>query len=101
MAFSVNRDNWKSQIQNTVEHFKQVKLYGGSMYWQAMEQYVDMAKGGEGGNLGFEPNDDWREVLVEALEPVPSKATIRNYNYPGLPNEFFAEVLIGLGEEPS
>lgn len=99
MSFSVNRDNWESQIGNTVEHFKRVKMYGGSMYSECMWQYQDMANGGDGGDLGFEPEPGWRESLVEALEPVPSKATIRNYNYPGLPDEFFARVLRRLGEE--
>ncbi len=98
MPFSVNRDNWQTEIDNTVNHFKQVKRYGSSMYREAMSQYRDMAKGGSGGDLHFMPEDDWQEHLVEALQPVAVKPTIRNYNYPGLPNEFFAAVLIGLGE---
>ena len=99
MSFSVNRDNWQTEVQNTVNHFKQVKRYGGSMYSECMWQYQDMAKGGSGGKLHFEPEKDWQEHLVEALQPVAVKPTIRNYNYPGLPDEFFASVLIGLGEE--
>ena len=99
MSFSVNRDNWQTEVQNTVNHFKQVKRHGGSMYRECMWQYRDMAKGGSGGKLHFEPEKDWQEHLVEALQPVAVKPTIRNYNYPGLPNEFFASVLIGLGEE--
>ena len=97
-SFSVNRDNWQTEVQNTVNHFKQVKRYGSSMYSECMWQYRDMAKGGSGGKLHFEPEKDWQEHLVEALQPVAVKPTIRNYNYPGLPNEFFAAVLLGLGE---
>jgi len=69
------------------------------MYREAMSQYRDMAKGGSGGDLRFQPERDWQEQLVEALQPVPVKPTVRTYNYPGLPNEFFAAVLLGLGEE--
>ena len=68
------------------------------MYREAMGQYRDMAKGGSGGDLQHEPEKGWQESLVEALQPVAVKPTIRNYNYPGLPNEFFAAVLLGLGE---
>ena len=98
MSFSVNIDNWESEIQNTVNHFKQVKLYGGSMYQEAMCQYQDMANGGGGGDIHFKPEPDWQERLVEAHQPIEVKPTIRNYNYPGLPNEFFVRVLRELGE---
>jgi hypothetical protein len=99
MSFNVTRDNWRSEIQNTVAHFEQIKRFGSSMYREAIWQYQDMAKGGQGGSIYFKLEEDWQENLVEALQPIEVKPTIRNYNYPGLPNEFFASVLIGLGEE--
>ena len=49
MSFSVNRDNWQTEVQNTVNHFKQVKRYGGSMYSECMWQYRDMARASRGG----------------------------------------------------
>ena len=98
MSLSITRDNWQSEVPRMVTHFRNCKLYGGSMYREAMGQYRDMAKGGSGGDLQYEPEKDWQESLVEALQPVAVKPTIRNYNYPGLPNEFFAAVLLGLGE---
>ena len=98
-SHSITRDNWQSEVPRMITHFRNCKLYGGSMYSEAMRQYRDMAKGGSGGDLQHEPEKDWQESLVEALQPVTVKPTIRNYNYPGLPNEFFASVLIGLGEE--
>ena len=99
MSLSVTKDNWRSEVPRMVEHFKLCKRYGGSMYREAIWQYKDMAQGGSGGELHFKPEDDWQEQLVEALQPVAVNPTIRNYNYPGLPKEFFASVLIGLGEE--
>ena len=101
MPFRVNRENWKSEVPNIVEHYRHMKKFGASMYQEAMWQYQDMARGGSGGELFFEPksDSDWQEALVEALQPIPSKPTIRNYNYPGLPNEFFAAVLTGLNEK--
>lgn len=99
MSFSVNIDNWQTEIQNTVDHFEKIKRFGSSMYHEAMWQYRDMANGGQGGPIYFKPKPDWQEHLVEAHQPIEAEPTIRNYNYPGLPNEFFASVLIGLGEE--
>ena len=99
MALSITRDNWREEVPRMVAHFEQCRRFGSSMYNEAMSQYRDMAKGGPGGAINFKPEKAWQEQLVEALQPVPVKPTVRTYNYPGLPNEFFAAVLIGLGEE--
>ena len=99
MSLITTRHNWRSEVPRFITHFRNCKLYGGNMYREAMSQYRNMAKGGNGGELRFKPEDDWQENLVEALQPVPVKPTVRTYNYPGLPNEFFAAVLLGLGED--
>lgn len=69
-----------------------------SMYREAMYQYQDMARGGDGGPLGFEP-DDWREFCVNSMRPVTTVPTCRNYNYPNYPDSYFARVLNLLGED--
>ena len=48
-----------------------------SMYEEAKWQYKDMAKGGDGGELGFERNGE---------------STCRGINYKGYPDSFFREV---------
>ena len=53
-----------------------------SMYEEAKWQYQDMAKGGDGGELGFERNGE---------------TTCRGINYKGYPNSFFRRVCEGMG----
>jgi len=48
---------------------------------EVMWQYVDMARGGDGGKL-------------YGIEGEP---TCREYNYPGYPTSFFQEVCKGMG----
>ena len=56
------------------------------MYNEVMWQYKDMAKGGDGGELGFERNGE---------------TTCRGINYKGYPNSFFQAVCEGMGWLPS
>tara|TARA_A100001011_G_C13679828_1_gene583175 strand:+ start:73 stop:369 length:297 start_codon:yes stop_codon:yes gene_type:complete len=68
------------------------------MYREAMYQYQDMARGRDGGSLGFIP-EDWTEFAVNSMLPVTTEPTCRNYNYPGYPDSFFSRVLELLGED--
>ena len=68
------------------------------MYREVMHQYKDMARGGDGGPLGFTP-EDWRETCVERYLPVTTEPTCRSYNYPTHPDSFFRKVLKILGED--
>ena len=56
-----------------------------SMYEEAKWQYQDMAKGGDGGDLGFERNGE---------------TTCRGINYKGYPNSFFQAVCERMGWLP-
>jgi hypothetical protein len=53
-----------------------------SMLREIKWQYKDMADGGNGGPLGFDPDSREKD------EPW----TCREYNYPGHPDSFFQEV---------
>ena len=53
-----------------------------SMYEEAKWQYQDMAKGGDGGDLGFERDGE---------------TTCRGINYQGYPDEFFQQVCLKMG----
>jgi len=53
-----------------------------SMYREAKYQYIDMANGGDGGDLGFERNGE---------------TTCRGINYKGYPDSFFQKVCEGMG----
>jgi len=55
------------------------------MYQEAKHQYIDMAKGGDGGALGFERNGE---------------TTCRGINYKGYPDSFFHEVSVRMGWLP-
>ena len=55
------------------------------MYNEVMWQYKDMAKGGDGGSLGFERNGE---------------STCRGINYKDYPDAFFQRVCEGMGWLP-
>ena len=52
--------------------------------------YLDMAKGGDGDVLGYKPS----EFKGQCGDDGP---TCREYNYPGYADEFFKEVVAGMG----
>ena len=56
-----------------------------SMLREVRLQYADMAKGGDGGELGYTP---------PGYSHIP---TCREYNYPGKPDSFFQKVQEALG----
>ena len=98
---SMDEDDQREEITRVVTHYRNMKIMAASMYNEVISQYRDMASGGDGGYLGFNPVQSAEEIetLVENLMPVSEKYTIRAYNYPGYPDFFFARVLANLGEE--
>jgi hypothetical protein len=86
----------KLLIEEAIEQYIDMREFGQSMYFDTMAQYRDMAMGGDGGDLGFWP-DDWAEIAVNTRQPVITP-TCRSYNYPNYPDSFFQRVLKGLGE---
>jgi len=84
-------------IQQIVEQYQQLKMFNTSLYREFMDSYCDMAVGGDGGPLGFVP-EDWAQICVDGLLPVDTEPTCRAYNYPGYSNEFFLSVLSALNE---
>ena len=60
----------------------QAEFAGSSMLREVMWQYIDMAQGGDGGDLGFEER---------------GSTTCRGINYPSTPDTFFQDVCDGMG----
>jgi hypothetical protein len=90
-------ETWSDQVASTAETYQAMRHISPPLYQQMILQYGNMAEGGRGGRLGFVP-DDWPDQAVNAMQPVDSIPTLRDYNYPGYPNEFFFQVLQALGE---
>ena len=84
-------------IRETIARYKEMKSVPGVIDLPMM-RYRDMSQGGDGGPLGYWP-DDWAEKAVNTRQPVV-QPTYRGYNYPGYPDRFFQRVLEGLGGRP-
>ena len=71
-------------IAEVVMNYKQMESISStsSMLREVKWQYEDMSEGGNGGPLGFAP-EDW---------PGNCEPSCREYNYPGYPDSFFQEV---------
>ncbi len=72
-------------VDQMVKHYKEMQSHSTfatvSMLQEIKEQYIDMARGGDGGQLvGFDKGK-----------------TCRSYNYNGYPDSFFQEVCIRMG----
>tara|TARA_B100000029_G_scaffold492425_1_gene553721 strand:- start:527 stop:799 length:273 start_codon:yes stop_codon:yes gene_type:complete len=63
-----------------------------SMYREVRLQYIDMANGGNGGELGFTPVDYTGPNRYSEYGP-----SCREYNYPSYPDAFFQEVCALMG----
>ena len=74
-------------VEEMIEYYKDMKSRPSSSYMvdEVEWQYIDMAKGGDGGDLGFERNGE---------------TTCRGINYKGYPNSFFRGVCEGMGWVP-
>ena len=77
----------KMGVAETVMSYRLMEQHAprSSMIREVRWQYADMAKGGDGGPLGFYPED----FTEECGEEGPS---CREYNYPEYQDEFFQEV---------
>lgn len=70
-------------VEEMVKNYKRLKTHGSEfMYNEVMWQYQDMAKGGDGGDLGFERDGE---------------RTCRGINYKDYPDWFFQEVCKEMG----
>ena len=63
------------------------------MFREVTGQFMDMADGGDGGLLNFDPGEEYIQQLVDSMQPVDKPATIRSYNYPDHPDSYFETVL--------
>jgi hypothetical protein len=74
-------------VEEMVKGYTEMKatLSYSSMYHEAKYQYIDMANGGDGGELGFERNGE---------------TTCRGINYKDYPDAFFREVCERMGWIP-
>jgi hypothetical protein len=69
----------EERIASAVIHFRNMELMSvGFMLAEIKHQFADMAKGGDGGDLGFEENGE---------------RTCRGINYKNMPDSFFEEVI--------
>ena len=68
---------YKERVTKAIAHYKNMEQFGSSMIHEVKWQYADMAKGGDGGDLGFKERGE---------------TTCRGINYPGYPDSFFQEV---------
>lgn len=68
--------------KETIEAYTEMRTLkpNSSILREVRYQYLEMAEGGDGGPLGF-----------------ADEKTCREYNYPGYPDEFFKEVVAGMG----
>ena len=70
-------------VEEMVKNYKRMRTHGSDlMYNEVMWQYQDMAKGGDGGDLGFERNGE---------------TSCRGINYSGYPDSFFHRVCEEMG----
>ena len=84
-----------AKFEDIVERYQQLREFGSSMYREAMWQYADMAIGGDGGPLGYTP-ENWAQICVDNMLPVDTEPNCRLYNYPNYPDVFFADILAEL-----
>ena len=84
------RGNDTKTVEQMVKHYREMRQHvvehssfaTASMLEEIKRQYIDMAQGGDGGELfGFESRGK----------------TCRSYNYPGYPDTFFLRVCEGMG----
>tara|TARA_B100001123_G_scaffold409767_1_gene504214 strand:+ start:164 stop:424 length:261 start_codon:yes stop_codon:yes gene_type:complete len=80
-------------VLDTVLHYKEMERLcpASGMLREVQQQYADMATGGDGGELGYVPND------YEGPPAGKYGVTCRAYNYPNHPDSFFQEVCSLMG----
>jgi hypothetical protein len=75
---------WQAEVSRLVERYKLMSsaVPGSNMLREVQYQYIDMASGGDGGDLGFEDNGE---------------TTCRGINYQGYPDWVFDHVACAMG----
>ena len=82
----------KSALEMGMHYINMQKMVpASSMLREAKHQYIDMARGGDGGSLGYVPED------YTGPAPGAMGATCREHNYPNHPDSFFQEVCAIMG----
>lgn len=78
------KEKWNKEVSRLVEHYKNMEaaIPGSSILREVRFQYRHMAKGGDGGDLGFEEG---------------GKSTCREVNYPNHPTWVFQKVVAEMG----
>tara|TARA_Y100000289_G_scaffold63027_1_gene73032 strand:+ start:785 stop:1066 length:282 start_codon:yes stop_codon:yes gene_type:complete len=72
-------------VDMMVKHYKQMQRFGDiTMITQARREFVDMARGGDGGESG-------------SLNSTTGETKVRDIHYPGLDNGFFQRVCDRMG----
>ena len=74
----MTREDMNQEVARHVTNYREMRKGGSSLYEEAMWQYADMANGGRG--------HDGLDTFI------------RDQYYRGYPDEFFMQVLSGLGE---
>ena len=84
--------NYEIEVRRMVSHYKTMQEIepASSMLREVMWQYANMAKGGDGGSLGYWP-EDYAKQAVNNFRPV-TEPTCRSYNYPNYPDSYFQSV---------
>ena len=75
-------------VKETFMYYKNMEktVPNSGMLREVEQQYAEMARGGDGGPLGFTPAD------YLGSDPGPDGPSCRDYNYPGYPDSFFQEI---------
>ena len=71
-----------STASEMIEYYRLMQVSGSRLIREVKWQYIDMAQGGDGGDLGFKKR---------------GSTTCRGINYPTKPDTFFQEVCDGMG----
>ena len=89
-----------SEVQNAIKRYSDMRDINSAsgMLREATFQYMDMASGGDGGPLGYWP-EDYAKRVVDSFRPFEPDPTCRTYNYPNYPDSYFQEVCDGMGWE--
>ena len=90
----MNRDYFfETKAADQISHMLDMKRAAPGMFREVIGQFMDMAQGGNGGPLHFDPGEEYIQQLVDSMQPVDKPVTIRSYNYPDHPDSYFKTVL--------
>jgi hypothetical protein len=87
-------EKYNEEVLEKIGYYTQMSDSNSSMLREITWQYANMAAGGDGGELGFWP-EDYAKQAVNNFRPI-SEPTCRSYNYPAHPDKFFQDVCDGM-----